>query len=220
MELILTGDGSHTVYLPELKEFYHSKFGAIRETEFIFIEHGLLDAISRFEKIQILEIGFGTGLNAFMTQLEAEKLGKRVIYTALESDPLPPEIWTELNYPDQFCSLDYRSIFFKLHQTDWDYPEQLSTFFLLHKLHCRLQDFTPKPQAFNLIYFDAFAPQIQPELWTSDIFRKLFDASVENAVLVTYSANGKVRRAMKDAGFQVNRLSGPPGKTHITKAIR
>jgi len=223
--IIKSKDGSHTLFVPELNEHYHSTFGAIQESNFIFIEAGLhqLTQFNSFpceEPLRILEIGFGTGLNALLTQIEAEKLGQPVYYTSIEAFPLPPETWSALNYPHQFCSLDYSSVFHHLHTAEWNKAEPVSSHFTLHKIHCTLEDFLPESNFFSLVYFDAFGPDVQPELWTQDIFQRVSDSMIPGGVLVTYSVKGIVVRALRSAGFRIEKLPGPPGKRHILRATK
>ena len=219
-ELKITADGSHTLFVPGLKEHYHSTFGAIRESQHVFIESGFHRAAADFDFIQLLEIGFGTGLNALLTWMEAERMLRKVNYKALEPYPLDEEVWSELNYPDCFCTLDYSEIFSRLHETDWERDEQLSRFFSIYKSHSRLEDYQPEPDKYNLVYFDAFGPDVQPELWTEDKFRKLYVSMKNGGILVTYSVKGSVRRALKSCGFAVEKIPGPAGKREITRAIR
>jgi len=218
VKLIITGDRSHTIFVPELDEHYHSTYGAIRESRHVFIEAGFMHVAPGLEKINLLEVGFGTGLNALLTQIEAETSGKRVVYTAIEACPLEREIWEQLNYPQRLCSIDYTGIFEKIHLAGWGKTEEISNFFSIHKIHARLQDYSPEPDHFDLVYFDAFSPGVQPELWTREIFIKLFKSMKPGAVLTTYSVKGDVTRALQAAGFNVEKIPGPPGKRQITKA--
>jgi tRNA U34 5-methylaminomethyl-2-thiouridine-forming methyltransferase MnmC len=219
-ELKITGDGSNTLYVPHLNEHYHSTFGAINESLHVFIESGFLKAATLFDEIRILEIGFGTGLNALLTWMEAERIPKKVIYVALEPYPLDVEVWSGLNYPDCFCTFSYLNIFRRLHETDWQRNERISPFYSIHKIQSRLEDYVPEPDVFNLVYFDAFGPEVQPELWTEEVFRKIFFSMKNGGILVTYSVKGSVRRAMKNSGFSVEKIPGPAGKREITRAIK
>ena len=219
-ELIITGDGSHTLYVPHLNEHYHSTFGAINESLHVFIESGFLKAASLFDEIRILEIGFGTGLNALLTWIEAERIPKKVSYTALEAYPLDMEVWSRLNYPDCFCTFSYQKIYQRLHETDWQRNEFISPFFSIQKIKQRIEEYIPESDKFNLVYFDAFGPDIQPELWTEEIFRKIYLSLKKGGILVTYSVKGSVRRALKSSGFSVEKIPGPTGKREITRAIR
>jgi tRNA U34 5-methylaminomethyl-2-thiouridine-forming methyltransferase MnmC len=219
-ELIITGDGSNTLYVPELDEHYHSTFGAINESLLVFIESGFQKAVKSFDEIQVLEIGFGTGLNALLTWMEAERIPIKVNYVAIEPYPLDEKIWSVLNYPDCFCTFSYREIYCRLHEMDWERDERISPFFSICKIRSRLEDYLPEPDKFNLVYFDAFGPDVQPELWTEEIFRKIFLSMKNKGILVTYSVKGSVRRALKNSGFSVEKLPGPAGKREITRAIK
>ena len=214
----MTADGSHTLFHPGLNENYHSTYGAIRESLHVFIEAGFRHIASLHDRLNILEIGFGTGLNALLTQIGAETSGKAVVYTAIEACPLEREIWEQLNYPRMLCSIDYTGIFEKIHLAGWGKTDDISTFFSLNKIHQKLEDYTPGETRFDLVYFDAFSPAVQPELWTHSIFLKLFKSMKPGAVLTTYSVKGDVTRAMKASGFRVEKIPGPPGKRQITRA--
>ncbi len=233
--LIKTGDGSDTLFVPELNEHYHSTFGAVQESQHIFIGAGLrlmiddlrltitnstdrCHASSDNPTLNILEIGFGTGLNALLTLMESEKTGINIHYTSIEAYPLEENIWRKMNYPDMTGSSDKSLLFEKLHQAEWNKNVAISPLFTLHKIHEVLESFHPAAEQFNLIYFDAFGPGVQPWLWTEQIFNRLFHGIVPGGILVTYSVKGLVVRALKAAGFTVEKLSGPPGKRHILRA--
>jgi tRNA U34 5-methylaminomethyl-2-thiouridine-forming methyltransferase MnmC len=220
LEIKLSSDGSHTIYHEGLGEGYHSSHGALAESRHIFIEAGFMHAILGRKTINVLEVGFGTGLNALLTQVESETAGKQVVYTAIEAFPLKEDIWSQLNYPRLLCSIDYSKAFEKLHLAEWGGTEELSNFFHIHKIHVKLEDYLPEPGQFDLVYFDAFSPASQPELWTTGIFVKLFRAMKPGAVLTTYSVKGDVIRSMKAAGFSTEKIPGPPGKRQITRAVK
>jgi tRNA U34 5-methylaminomethyl-2-thiouridine-forming methyltransferase MnmC len=220
LEIKLTSDGSHTVYHEGLNEGYHSSHGAVGESRHIFIEAAFMQAIPRPGPMNILEVGFGTGLNALLTRIEADRLGKQVLYTAVEAFPLEKETWSELNYPRLLCPVDCSRTFEKLHLAEWGRTEELSNFFHIHKIHTRFQDYYPEPGLFDVVYFDAFSPAAQPELWTTGIFMKLFMAMKPGAVLTTYSVKGDVIRSMRTAGFSTEKIPGPPGKRQITRAFK
>jgi len=215
-ELILTQDGSHTLFVPEIDECYHSTFGAMGESMLIFIQSGF----NRCEKdnISVLEVGFGTGLNAFLTLLEDENRQKEVFYTAFELFPLAVEKAEQLNYPEMF-SPDKRFFFEKLHTSAWGEEVPLTPFFKLLKINA---DFivSSLPSVYDLIYFDAFSPEKQPEMWTQEIFQKIFDHCNENAILTTYCVKGNIRRSLQKTGFIVEKLPGPPGKREFLRAVK
>jgi len=220
LKLISTEDGSHTLFHTDLNEHYHSSHGAIQESRHIFIEAGFRHIFHRPHQVNVFEVGFGTGLNAMLTLIEAETQGKAVLYTAIEAFPLGAEIWEHLNYPRMPGPVDYTGIFSGLHLAPWNQTVTISDKFSLHKLHLKLQDHQPPRDFFDLVYFDAFSPAVQPELWTADIFIKILASMKPGALLTTYSVKGDVVRAMKTAGFRIEKIPGPPGKRQITRATK
>ncbi|MEI6898827.1 MAG: tRNA (5-methylaminomethyl-2-thiouridine)(34)-methyltransferase MnmD [Bacteroidota bacterium] len=220
LRLVTTLDGSHTIYVGGLNEHYHSTHGAIQEARHIFINAGIRYLIDQgVSSINLLEIGFGTGLNTFLSRLETLKSSLRIHYTTIESDPLPEFFLASLNYPEILD--DKASQFFKLlHQADWNIEQPLSESFTLLKINKKLQEQILPEARYNLVFFDAFGPEVQPELWNESIFRKIGKATREGGVLVTYSAKGAVRRALKSSGFVIEKLPGPPGKREITRAVK
>ncbi len=248
-EVVITADGSSTIHLPEWDEQYHSKHGAIQEAYHVFIKHGLqhfynekntsnevtsgavgvvseLNTYGSHERsrevnnrISILEIGFGTGLNAFITLLEAEKIGVGVDYVGVEGYPVLTDEMMQLNYPVQLKAEDKESLFKMMHEVSWEEKHLFSNNFSLTKQNRFFSEIRDK-DLYNLIYFDAFGARVQPELWTETIFLKMFNALKENGVLVTYAAKGSVRRAMQSVGFKVEKLPGPPGKREMLRATK
>ena len=213
-EIIITSDGSTTIHLPEWNEQYHSKHGAIQEAYHVFIRNGL-NIIDKKE-ISILEIGFGTGLNCFITFLESNK---NINYTGIEAYPVKSNEIGKLNYVTELKAEKSNTVFQKIHNTSWEKKHQISKKFTLKKEQKFFEDIN-ESDVFNLIYFDAFGARVQPELWTENIFKKMFEALKNKGVLVTYSAKGSTRRAMITAGFKVERLPGPPGKREMLRAIK
>jgi len=215
-ELKLTEDGSHTLFVPAIDECYHSTHGAIQESRHIFIEAGLKHCQKR--EIKILEIGFGTGLNAFLTFLEAERRGTQIQYTSLELYPVEVQKAIQLNYPEELAP-DKRQIFELLHTSNWNEALQLTPFFRLKKI---VSDFTLFlfTDQFDVVYFDAFSPEKQPEMWSKELFERIYAHCLPGAILTTYCAKGVVRRAIQDAGFTVERLQGPPGKREILRGVK
>lgn len=213
LELIISGDGSTTLYRPDLDEHYHSVHGAIQESEHVFIEAGLKksDAIP----LSVLEVGFGTGLNAFLTLLH--KPEGKLIYHAIEKYPLPDEIIKSINYSDYYNDDAPVCLFKSLHDAPWNCETFIKDEFYLTKLKMDLLDFSSE-DCYNLVYFDAFAPDKQPELWSDEVFAMLFKAMKNGGVLTTYCAKGVVRRSMISAGFYVERIPGPPGKREMLRA--
>ncbi|MCD6332837.1 MAG: tRNA (5-methylaminomethyl-2-thiouridine)(34)-methyltransferase MnmD [Bacteroidales bacterium] len=212
-QLIVSQDGSHTYYIPEFQEYYHSVYGAIRESRHIFILNGLQTITT--SPVRILEIGLGTGLNALLTWQYAQDHRLKVYYTGIEKFPLSNRETGVLNY-SALLGLSPR-IFTEFHQSPWNQHITTNPFFNWIKLKTDLVTFEPS-ERYDLIYFDAFAPEVQPELWTETIFRRLYLCLTKGGKLVTYSAKGSVRRALKSAGFVVQKLPGPPGKREITCA--
>lgn len=210
----LTEDGSHTLFVPSLDEHYHSVNGAIQESAHVFINAGL-KAI-RKEEIRLLEIGFGTGLNALLSLQYTDVFSpKKIIYHTLERYPLSRDITEILNYGERIGPMG-KEWFRKIHSADWERPVNITDHFILHKIEgdsngCSL------PPDIDLIYFDAFAPDKQPEMWEPAIFEKLYGIASPGALIVTYCAKGEVRRRMQNAGFKMERLPGPPGKRHILR---
>ena len=217
MKLEQTADGSYTLYVPELDEHYHSVKGALTESQHIFIDMGLKH--SSVTAPHILEIGLGTGLNCVLTLLEAKESQRHIHYTGIERYPLNEEIIRKLNYPSiigKECEEDY----FAIHQAPWEEDVCLSPWFTLHKME---GDFTHYSfeQKYDIIYFDAFAPEKQPEMWKQSLFDNLYQVLNEGGILTTYCAKGVVRRMLQTAGFKVERLPGPPGgKREILRAIK
>lgn len=216
-EIIITSDGSTTIHLPEWNEQYHSKHGAIQEAYHVFIKHGL-KAISK-SKISILEIGFGTGLNAFITFLEGQKNNLQIEYAGAEAYPVSLEEIQKLNYVSQLNATDFNHVFQQLHTSSWENKNGISKTFSLEKRQQFFHEIKDENR-FDLIYFDAFGARVQPELWTEEIFIKMFNALRDNGILVTYSAKGSVRRALQSVGFIVEKLPGPPGKREMLRAIK
>ncbi len=214
-EMILTEDGSHSLYVREIDESYHSTHGAVQESRHIFIDAGLKQCSK--SEIRVLEIGFGTGLNAFLTLIEAEQSEKTIQYTTLEKYPVEVEKALQLNY-SELVSPEYKHFFEKLHTSFWNENVEISPHFNLKKIETDFTefDFTEK---FDVIYFDAFSPEKQAEMWSEHQFEKLYKCCNFGAVLTTYCAKGSVRRAMQSAGFKVERLAGPPGKREILRGI-
>ncbi len=213
--VVHTADGSTSIHLPELNESYHSKHGAIQEAQHVFIKNGL--DLFQNQTISILEIGFGTGLNAFITLLESPKRQLTIHYTGVEAYPVTlPEVQA-MNYVAELHAQDQASLFEQMHKSAWEQLIPLSPFFSLCKRQQRIQDIVDEG-TFNLIYFDAFGYRVQPELWSDEIFRKMYAALMSNGVLVTYAATGAVRRSMLAAGFTVEKLAGPPGKREMLRA--
>ena len=215
-----SADGSHTLYDPDLDETYHSVHGAIQEAKHVFIKYGLNALPESMKCINIFEMGFGTGLNTFITQMESDNQNRKIMYHAIETLPLEAEVWRQLNYTELLqCSDAQKMIFETMHQCPWNKATRISKNFELQKIETSLEHM-PQINDIQLIYYDAFGPRVQPDLWTQSVFQKMFNMLSHNGILVTYSAKGSVKRAMKNVGFAVEALPGPPGKREMTRAIK
>lgn len=219
-KIITTSDGSHSIFIPELNEHYHSFHGAIRESKHVFIEAGLKYVAAQQQTIHILEIGLGTGLNALLTFMEAQTLSKSVHYTALEAFPLSVEITGKLNYIEALHAEEYAALFDLIHGSEWEKETAITTACTLKKLKNTLQEVLLPDDHFDLIYFDAFGPPVQPEMWTEEVFAKIYKATKNKGVLVTYCAKGEVKRTLKKVGFTIQNLPGPPGKREMIRAVK
>jgi tRNA U34 5-methylaminomethyl-2-thiouridine-forming methyltransferase MnmC len=220
VELKITADGSHTLFVAALHEHYHSVFGAIQESRHIFINAGLKALPVDLTKVEILEIGFGTGLNALLTCLEKSGSAPRIRYTAIERYPIPIEMSSRLNYPEQLHSPESAAVFHKIHLSPWNEWSEISSHFHLLKIEKDLKDYMPEENKFDLIFFDAFGPDVQPEMWTPEVFRKIYQALKTGGILVTYSTKGEVKRNLKSAGFSIEKLPGPLGKREMLRAMK
>lgn len=220
-KIIKTGDGSVTIHLPEWDEQYHSKHGAVQEAKHVFLKMGLHHwlASNATRSLKILEIGFGTGLNAFLTMLEAERMQLDVDYHGVEAYPVAQDEIELLNYPESVNATNAKASFQKMHSIAWEQPTSITDRFVLCKVNKKFEQIDAA-NLFDLIYFDAFGARVQPELWGEDIFSSMYKALRTNGVLVTYAAKGSVRRAMISAGFQVEKLPGPPGKREMLRAVK
>ncbi|OGS74191.1 MAG: SAM-dependent methyltransferase [Flavobacteria bacterium RIFCSPLOWO2_12_FULL_35_11] len=216
-KIMITADGSTTIHITEWDEQYHSKHGAIQEAKHVFIKNGLLLFANR--KISVLEIGFGTGLNCFITFLEAPKMNLEIDYVGVEAYPLAAEEVEKMNYVDQLEATEFSNVFNQMHKQDWEISGKISPEFSLTKRKQFFNEISDENK-FDLIYFDAFGARVQPELWTEEIFEKMYKALKPEGVLVTYSAKGSVRRAMLAVGFLVEKLPGPPGKREMLRATK
>ena len=214
-DIIITSDGSTSIHIPEWNEQYHSKHGAIQEANHVFIKNGL--SLFENQNINVLEIGFGTGLPCFITFIEAKKFDLRVDYVGVEKFPISNNECSQLNFVAELNAEQNNDVFDKMHSCHWESKQLLSNDFYLTKRQQDLMNINEKNMV-NLIYFDAFGARVQPELWTVEIFQKMYNALKTGGVLVTYSAKGSVRRAMIEVGFKVEKLKGPPGKREMLRA--
>ncbi len=214
-EIIQTLDGSTTIQLIEWNECYHSKHGAIQEAQHVFIKNGL--SLFQNQEIAILEIGFGTGLNAFITLLEAKKMQQTIDYVGVEAYPVSATEVLQMNYVEELDAKQEIATFEKIHECNWEEKIVLNDNFTLTKRKQFFEEIEDENK-FDLIYFDAFGYRVQPELWSTEIFRKMYNALKTNGILVTYAARGVVKRSMLEVGFTVEKLAGPPGKREMFRA--
>ncbi|WP_291135022.1 tRNA (5-methylaminomethyl-2-thiouridine)(34)-methyltransferase MnmD [Flavobacterium sp. UBA7663] len=216
-EIIITDDGSTTIRIPDWDENYHSTHGAIQEAKHVFIKNGL-DLFQNQDSISIFEIGFGTGLNAFITFLETINKEK-VNYVGVEAYPISQEEIAQMNYVSELDSEMYQEIFDKMHSCDWENQQTITENFLLTKRKQFFQDIEDKNR-FDLIYFDAFGFPLQPELWSEVIFKKMYDALLPKGTLVTYACRSSIKKAMLSVGFSIEKLPGAPGKREMLRATK
>jgi tRNA U34 5-methylaminomethyl-2-thiouridine-forming methyltransferase MnmC len=219
-QLVISEDGSHTLFSGEYKEHYHSIHGAIRESRHIFLEAGLHFVHQKVDQVNLLEIGFGTGLNALLSCLESEALQLPTTYVAIEPFPINSQFCKSLNYPLQLSAPSAQLFFNLMHDAAEGQEIKISDYFHLRRLKLEIKDFSSENDIFHLVYFDAFSPETQPEMWTEEVFNKLFSFLKPGGCLVTYSCKGIVKRALRSAGFEVHKLPGPPGKREILRAIK
>lgn len=216
-EIITTADGSKTIRIPDWDENYHSSHGALQEARHVFLQYGL-DALAGRPKVSVLEIGFGTGLNAILTLERAAENGMQVTYDGLEAYPVSSEEVEALAYEQLLKNEEMRSYYQKLHAVAWDTPQEISPWFTVTKIHDKLENMQFDPLRYDIVYFDAFGPRAQEEMWQLKYFQQLFEALTPGGMLVTYCAKGQVKRDLRAAGFEVEALPGPPGKREMTRA--
>jgi tRNA U34 5-methylaminomethyl-2-thiouridine-forming methyltransferase MnmC len=219
LKIIETGDGSTSIYNEELKETYHSRHGAIAEANHVFLKMGLEALLPNYSHIDILEIGFGTGLNAWLTSIRALKEKCTIDYCGIEAYPLSKEHFDSLNYKSFAKNAGEKDQLSLIQSCDWEITKVINDQFSLEKRKQFIVNIRDK-ETFDLIYFDAFGPNIQPDLWTLEIFQSMFKSLRPKGRLVTYSAKGDVRRAMLAAGFKVEKVPGPPGKREMLIAVK
>ncbi len=222
-----TADGSITLYIPEMDEHYHSTNGAIIEALHVYVDAAFKNRLSRGQEqcLSILEVGFGTGLNAFLTMLEAERSERNVSYTTLELFPLSEDITSQLNYAEQVALMmggdvaKLRLLFDEIHNASWNVTVEITPYFTLEKRKLDLTKDTLKGN-FDIVYYDAFAPDKQADMWTDEVVKKVCGRVNKGGVLTTYCAKGVVRRGFRDQGFLMERLPGPPGKREMIRGTK
>jgi tRNA U34 5-methylaminomethyl-2-thiouridine-forming methyltransferase MnmC len=215
-EVFTTEDGSHSILNKELNETYHSVHGAVQESAYVFINKGLDFWLTQNHKpvVRIFEVGFGTGLNAYLTLLN--NTHRTIEYTSLEAHPLEEDIWSMLNYATD----EKKHCFEKLHSSNWNHIVEITDHFLIKKVNNTLQDLILPPDYYDLVFFDAFSPSKQPEMWALPMLQKIYNSVAAHGVFVTYCAKGQLKRDLKTLGFIVETLPGPPGKKEMVRAIK
>ena len=219
-KIIISADGSHTIELIGKNEQYHSTYGAIQESQHVYIKNGLAQLDTKNKNIHILEVGMGTGLNVLLSYQYAQQHHLNIHYTAVEAYPLEEEIWSRLNYPQSISGQQLGDVYRNIHQLDWNKDDSLSENFILHKVNRGIEDIDLSAESYDLVYFDAFNPDLEPMLWTEKLFKKIFDSMKYLGLLTTYSTKGIVKRALKSSGFHIDKKPGPPGKREILNAIK
>ena len=218
LQIINTKDGSQTLYIPEMEEQYHSVNGATTESKYVYLEKGYL--FSKSKNPTVFEVGFGTGLNCLLTAILAEKHKRPTVYYSIEKYPLEKNIIQQLKYGESI-STEAQIIFDKIHSCKWNTEVKISQYFSLIKLQSDLiTDDLEEIKNCDVIYFDAFGPDKQPQMWQPEIFRKIYSITATNGVFVTYSAKGEVRRQLTKSGFEMERIPGPPGKIQMLRGIK
>ena len=223
--LQITADGSHSVYSDQFNALYHSKHGAIQESLHVFIEAGLKYYISKNEsskesldQINILEMGFGTGLNLLLTLIESENRPEKIHYSSVEAYPIGLELAYALNYPDLLNRTDLKQVLNRMHKSNWNIKDSISDKFSYTKHLSKIEEASFEKK-FDVVFYDAFAPECQEELWTPALFNHITQFLNPGAVLVSYCAKGDFKRALKFAGFEIQKISGPPGKREMIRGV-
>jgi len=221
LNLIKTGDGSNSLLNSELDETYHSRHGAIQESLHVFIKHGLQFWLQKNQakEIAILEVGFGTGLNALLTLQESIKNGSKIHYTTLEAFPVSMELIDQLNYAQQLDFDSAHPFFQSIHHCEWNAFVAINDNFILNKCKGKIQEINLSDATYDIVYFDAFAPAKQPEMWELPMLEKAVRSLKPNGIFVTYCAQGQLKRNLKTLGMRVESLPGPPGKREMVRAI-
>lgn len=220
LKVIETQDGSHSLLNESLNETYHSTHGAIQESLHVFIKNGLHFLLKENppREIAVLEIGFGTGLNALLVLRESLNGENKISYTSVEAFPVAPQFISQLNYADQ---LNFNPVhFLDLHQADWNKMVKITSTFEIEKREGTVQEMNFEDEVYDLVFFDAFAPNKQPEMWEKALLQKIFRTMKKDSVFVTYCAKGQVKRDLKSVGFKVETLPGPPGKREMVRATK
>lgn len=218
IKVITTDDGSHSLYNSELKETYHSSHGAITESQHVFVKHGIhfYYEENHPDQIKIFEVGFGTGLNALLSWHWADQNKVDVVYHSIEQYPIQEEIIKEINYGKLKGEQDK---FILLHATKWEEEKRLSSFFTIKKVNAIWQEYLLN-EPYNVVYYDAFAPSKQPEMWDRSLLEKCYKALTPKGIFTTYCAKGQLKRDLVSIGFEVETLPGPPGKKEMVRGVK
>lgn len=221
-ELIVTDDGSHSLYLPGLKETYHSFHGALQESQHVFVKAGLEYFTMQSGKpaVKVLEVGFGTGLNTLLTADWASEKRLEVEMESIEAYPLPLTMVHKLNYPQLMNSTAAQSWFNNIHEAAWNKLTSIHAFFLLRKINNELESQELPSACYDVVFYDAFAPNKQAELWEKELLSRVHESQTPNGVFVTYCAKGQLKRDLKEIGYSVETLPGPPGKKEMVRATK
>lgn len=214
-KVVTTSDGSKTIRIVDLDENYHSMHGALQEANHVFIKYGLNECLDR-DEIKIFEMGFGTGLNSFITAINISDLKLKVEYYGVEAFPVSKVELESLEYGNLLGEVN-KVLYEKIHLIEWDKLQEITPNFQLKKIKAKLQDIKLENQFFDIIYYDAFGPRAQEEMWSTGLFEKMYNCLKPNGFLVTYCAKGQVKRNMKSVGFTIETLPGPPGKREMTR---
>jgi tRNA U34 5-methylaminomethyl-2-thiouridine-forming methyltransferase MnmC len=215
IEIRTTADGSKTLYLPEIDENYHSCHGAIQEANHVFIKNGLSEFKEK-QSISVFEMGFGTGLNALLTLVWAQENEIHVDYEGVEAYPISPELCFQLEYPE-CLNVNKKNDFEKMILAEWNQTVQISHYFEIKKNDLKIENWS-SDKKFDIVFFDAFGPRVQNEVWEIDVLKKMFDVLLPGGILVTYCAQGQFKRNLKSLGFELESLPGPPGKREMIRA--
>ena len=215
-EIITTADGTRSIRVVEMDENYHSTHGAVQEAVHVFIQHGLR-AFSEKTQLRIFEMGFGTGLNALLTAQEAIQQGKHIHYIGIEAFPVSSDMALSMDYEKSVVP-EVSHVFKALHEAEWGSEQRISPFFTIEKIHQKIEDFLLTPSSIDLIYFDAFGPRAQADMWDITVLEKMANLLVPGGLFVTYCAKGQLKRDLKSLGLTVESLPGPPGKREMTRA--
>ena len=223
VKVIRTEDGSSSLFLPELNETYHSFHGALGESQHVFIKMGLdywLEQNPDAKAVSIFEVGFGTGLNALLALEAAERNSLNTKFTTLEPFPLSTATTAQLNYGQMVANGVFEKEFTHLHAAPWHQEVPVTPHFTLIKHQSRLEDFSAPEASFDLVFFDAFAPSKQAELWEKDLLEKVAKFMATGAAFTTYCAKGQLKRDLKALGLRVETLPGAPGKKEMVRAVK